>query len=356
MRSRTLRAELSGKGAEHRGPRRCGTSAPPDRRSAAQRWGAAASGPSPAPCCRGRRSRARSRQVKDLAGDQEGAATATESRPVRAWVVSVKVAPMRLMTSLAITVDADFPPQAVAAEAPPVRWPACWRGSRRGARPSAPRVGQVRGLQFVVEDVLHRPSARIAQAVSGHASPPRAAGSLPRPAGTRPSRLSRPWRSRERISAPGALAAGARACEGEAKGLQVVVQHQRFDLIRERGEEGRAASWMWSASMRWRTPILMLTSWSEVSTPAELSTASVLSRPPASAYSIRARWVMARLAPSPTTLARSMLASTRRLSLARSPASPWRSELRQGADAVAEPAGRDIGAAVPGSAPAGSGQ
>ncbi len=45
----------------------------------------------------------------------------------------------------------------------------------------------------------------------------------------------------------------------------------------------------------------MLTSWSEVSTPAELSMASVLTSPPASAYSIRPRWVRPRLPPSPTT-------------------------------------------------------
>ena len=45
----------------------------------------------------------------------------------------------------------------------------------------------------------------------------------------------------------------------------------------------------------------MLTSWSELSTPAELSMASVLMRPPASAYSMRPRWVKPRLPPSPTT-------------------------------------------------------
>ena len=47
----------------------------------------------------------------------------------------------------------------------------------------------------------------------------------------------------------------------------------------------------------------MLTSWSEQLTPATLSIASVLIRPPASAYSIRPRWVKPRLPPSPTTLA-----------------------------------------------------
>ena len=52
----------------------------------------------------------------------------------------------------------------------------------------------------------------------------------------------------------------------------------------------------------------MLTSWSEVSTPAELSMKSVLIRPPAAApaaYSIRPSWVRPRLPPSPTHRARS---------------------------------------------------
>ncbi len=65
----------------------------------------------------------------------------------------------------------------------------------------------------------------------------------------------------------------------------------------------------------------MFTSWSEVSTPAELSMASVLMRPPASAYSTRARWVNPRLPPSPTTRQRSSAASMRTVSLVRSPAS-----------------------------------
>ena len=65
----------------------------------------------------------------------------------------------------------------------------------------------------------------------------------------------------------------------------------------------------------------MLTSWSEVSTPAELSMKSVFTRPPASAYSILAAWVRPRLPPSATTLARSSVASTRTASLDRSPAS-----------------------------------
>ncbi len=69
--------------------------------------------------------------------------------------------------------------------------------------------------------------------------------------------------------------------------------------------------------------ILMFTSWSEVSTPAELSMASVLMRPPASAYSTRARWVNPRLPPSPTTRHRSSVASMRTVSLVRSPASAF---------------------------------
>ena len=65
----------------------------------------------------------------------------------------------------------------------------------------------------------------------------------------------------------------------------------------------------------------MLTSWSEVSTPAELSMKSVLTSPPPSAYSMRAAWVSPRLPPSATTRARSSVASIRTASLDRSPAS-----------------------------------
>ena len=69
--------------------------------------------------------------------------------------------------------------------------------------------------------------------------------------------------------------------------------------------------------------ILMFTSWSEVSTPAELSMKSVLTRPPPSANSMRARWVRPRLPPSPTTWQRSSVASARSPSLALSPTSAW---------------------------------
>ncbi len=71
----------------------------------------------------------------------------------------------------------------------------------------------------------------------------------------------------------------------------------------------------------------MFTSWSEQSTPAELSIASVLMWPPFSAYSMRALWVKPRLPPSPTTRLRRSLASTRTASLALSPASAFVSVL-----------------------------
>ena len=70
----------------------------------------------------------------------------------------------------------------------------------------------------------------------------------------------------------------------------------------------------------------MLTSWSEQLTPPALSIASVLTRPPASANSIRPRCVKPRLPPSPTTRQRSCAASTRTASLALSPTSAWVSD------------------------------
>ena len=67
----------------------------------------------------------------------------------------------------------------------------------------------------------------------------------------------------------------------------------------------------------------MFTSWSEVSTPAELSMASVLMRTPASAASMRPSCVQPRLPPSATTLQRSSAPLMRSASLARSPTSAW---------------------------------
>ena len=67
----------------------------------------------------------------------------------------------------------------------------------------------------------------------------------------------------------------------------------------------------------------MFTSWSEQSTPAELSMASVLMRPPFSAYSTRPSCVKPRLPPSPTTLQRSSPPFTRIASFARSPTSAF---------------------------------
>ena len=73
----------------------------------------------------------------------------------------------------------------------------------------------------------------------------------------------------------------------------------------------------------------MFTSWSEVSTPAELSMKSVLIRPPLPdsppriAYSIRPSWVRPRLPPSPTARARTSEPLTRSPSLALSPTCAW---------------------------------
>ena len=70
----------------------------------------------------------------------------------------------------------------------------------------------------------------------------------------------------------------------------------------------------------------MFTSWSDVSTPPELSTASVLRRPPAAQYSSRPFCVRPRLPPSPTTRARTSRPSTRTRSLVRSPTWPCSSD------------------------------
>ena len=67
-----------------------------------------------------------------------------------------------------------------------------------------------------------------------------------------------------------------------------------------------------------------MTSWSEQSTPAELSMKSALTRPPRWANSMRARCVRPRLPPSPTTRQRSWSASTRIESDERSSASASR--------------------------------
>ena len=69
----------------------------------------------------------------------------------------------------------------------------------------------------------------------------------------------------------------------------------------------------------------MLTSWSEQSTPPELSTKSVLMRPPRSEYSMRPSCEKPRLPPSPTTLQRRSRPSTRTASLVRSPTAEFAS-------------------------------
>ena len=82
----------------------------------------------------------------------------------------------------------------------------------------------------------------------------------------------------------------------------------------------RACSVSRPARLAEASAILMLTSLSEQSTPAELSMKSVLiARRRRSANSMRPAWVQPRLAPSPITLARTSPPSTRSASLAGSP-------------------------------------
>ena len=85
-----------------------------------------------------------------------------------------------------------------------------------------------------------------------------------------------------------------------------------------------------------------MTSWSERSTPALLSIASVLMSPPPSANSTRPRWVKPRLPPSPTTRQRKSAPFTRTASLALSPTSALRScaRLHERADAAVPQRGR----------------
>jgi hypothetical protein len=80
----------------------------------------------------------------------------------------------------------------------------------------------------------------------------------------------------------------------------------------------------------------MFTSWSEVSTPAELSMKSVLSSTPCKRGLDAAQLGQPRLPPSPTTLQRSSPPLTRRALLARSPTSALSRSagLHVGADAA----------------------
>ena len=88
---------------------------------------------------------------------------------------------------------------------------------------------------------------------------------------------------------------------------------------RDSMKEARSSLDSSPCATRRSTRILMLTSRSLVSTPAELSIASVLRMTPLSAASIRPSWVKPRLPPSPTILARRSLPLTRSASLALSP-------------------------------------
>ena len=130
-----------------------------------------------------------------------------------------------------------------------------------------------------------------------------------RPAGTRP-------RGRARRAAPASASAAAGSRGPPARAAAPATAPASADSCcaapaprprRSSRRAARCASSMVSRPSRTGrlSAILILTSTSEVLTPAELSMASVLSRTPCSAASMRPRWVMPRLAPSPITLARS---------------------------------------------------
>ena len=151
-----------------------------------------------------------------------------------------------------------------------------------------------------------RPSARSwagTRAPAPAARGPRARSSDPR----------RPPSAAPRPPSPGSGSAPAGSC-------------RRGRAPRRRRRRSGAPRFAPRASARRPRPrapsrIFRLTSWSEQSTPPELSIASVLIRPPCIAYSIRPRWVRPRLPPSPTTFARSSRPSTRTASFVRSPTS-----------------------------------
>ena len=113
-----------------------------------------------------------------------------------------------------------------------------------------------------------------------------------------PARRTRPWSgstsslrsspvlaTRSATSRACTLTIAARVRAGDAEHLvlvPVVVQHQLGDLVGHLGQQPRCGSGRSSspASTSRSSRILMLTSWSEQSTPAELSIASVLIFPP----------------------------------------------------------------------------
>ncbi len=139
--------------------------------------------------------------------------------------------------------------------------------------------------------------ARTAASRSAGTRGPGSAGPRPRASGgsehgRRPSARPAGGRSRGPASAPG--------CP-RARGRRSRRSSRRAGSLRCFTVRSPAATW---ASRR----ILMLTSWSEQSTPAELSMASVLTRTPLSAASTRPRWVSPRLPPSTTIAQRSSVA------------------------------------------------
>ena len=101
------------------------------------------------------------------------------------------------------------------------------------------------------------------------------------------------WRARGAAAAPGS---GRRPAPCSAR--RCAAARARRPRRSARAAACRAPRPELAAAIAPASRILMLTSWSEVSTPAELSMKSVFTRPPPSAYSIRAAWVSPRLPPS----------------------------------------------------------
>ena len=189
------------------------------------------------------------------------------------------------------------------------RWPAAPRSARSWCTPAARRAPAGSGPG--------RPSGAPGSPARAAGTPGPGSAGRPRPAGACTARaraaVAGPGRRRRRARRSG------RSCRrGRGRRSPRSSRPAARCAPRPRARRDLTA---------WSTRILMLTSWSEVSTPAELSIASVLIRPPlpdgppCSAYSIRPSWVQPRLPPSPTTLTRSCAPLTRIASLALSPTS-----------------------------------
>ncbi len=131
------------------------------------------------------------------------------------------------------------------------------------------------------------------------------------PASNRSIRRTKdPAASRDRAAATESASVWRRLSSSTISATASVISSR--SALRSTGDRRFALTGCWSA-------ILMFTSLSEQSTPAELSIKSVLIDPPLRAKAMRAACVTARLAPSPITLAPSVSASTRSRSLSGSP-------------------------------------